>query len=122
VKSALGPILTLLLALLLGSSCSRSVDKDGFSLIDTEENPAVLPYQFIQTLQSRSGLDNPIDLDGDSTPSVYMVHNSTSLRPDASAVVFTRDPSRGANVLNHTNIITERIISHAPYDLDNNLV
>lgn len=110
-------ILLLAMFVVIINSCSRPVDNEGFILIDTEDNPSVLPYQFVRITQAHS-LTYPIRLSGDTRSSIYNVQNRLHTNLHHSAVIFALDKSRGANILKQANINTDKIISHIPYDFD----
>lgn len=108
----------LTIIVLIISSCSRPVDENNFIHIDTEDDPSVLPYRFVQ-VDFMHTFSYSIKLSNEALSSIYYIQNRNHTKLANSSIIFSLDKSRGANILHQSNVNTDRIISHVPFDFDN---
>ena len=103
---------------LLLNSCSRTSDKNGLILINTDDDPAILAYRFVQNGRN-AGLVNPITLDSDNEDSEYSIRNLWRALDSMSYVIFDHKVGPSRDFQRQVTIKTTKIQSHVAFDFDN---
>ncbi len=98
-------------------SCSNQIDRNGFVLIDPEENPQLLPFQFIE-FRSNNDLTCPIILDNTGRVGTYTIQNNWVPIDTLTAIVFRDFSSDQGVAINQENIKTREIIDYRSVSFD----
>lgn len=112
-------LLLIIITTILFLSCTRQTDNNGFILIDTEENPQLLPYQFVE-YRTTNDLSCPINLDNNGRIGTYTIQNNWVPEDTLTAIVFRDFTSDQSIAINQKNIKTRKINDFLPVSLGQN--